>query len=376
MVGDRVRIRGLSQEQPGTEHKHQKLGMPGSGPPEVIRTGIQYDSAVMPRSSRNQERTGYFAGRAPAELPPEEHHAQKTYSKKHFQMKRAHSLILVLLLGQHLFSAAAVVDSIDVRSAAMNKTYKVAVVLPASYSKNKAAYPVLYLLHGGGGHFRDWLISTPDKMLVKNLADQYNLIIVMPEGETFSWYLDSPSDKTSQFETYLTREVIEKIDATYRTVRSGKGRVITGLSMGGHGALFLSTRHPDLFCAAGSMSGALDLNTATWKIPPEFSSNVKQGFQRVVGDTTNAALYAGYSVVHMADKMKTNGLKLIIDCGVDDFLIEPNRDLHRRLTANGTPHDYIERPGAHDWTYWNNALPYQVLFFDEVFQNNGVKATN
>jgi S-formylglutathione hydrolase FrmB len=254
----------------------------------------------------------------------------------------------------------------------MNKTYKAAVVLPASYQKSKAAYPVLYLLHGGGGHFRDWLTSTPDKMLVKNLADQYNLIVVMPEGETFSWYLNSPLNKSSQFETYLTKEVIDKIDNTYRTVRASKGRVITGLSMGGHGALFLATRHPDLFCAAGSMSGALDMNTVNWKIPQEFSSGVKKGFQQVVGDTTNAALYAGYSAVNMVDRMKTNGLKLIIDCGVDDFLIETNRELHRRLVYNHTPHDYTERPGGHTWEYWQNSLPYHVMFFYQVLKGNGV----
>ena len=277
-----------------------------------------------------------------------------------------------LFIMQSVLSNAAIVDSIDVPSAAMNKTYKAAVVLPASYAKNKAAYPVLYLLHGGGGHFRDWLNSTPDKMLVKNLADQYNLIIVMPEGETFSWYLNSPLNKESQFETYLTQEVVDKIDNTYRTVKNSKGRVITGLSMGGHGALYLSTGHPNLYCAAGSMSGALDMNWENWKIPPQFATSIKQGFQQLVGDTTNPTLYAPYSAVNMADKMKANNLKLIIDCGVDDFLIEANRELHRRLVYNHTPHDYTERPGGHSWNYWQNSLPYHVMFFHQILKANGV----
>jgi S-formylglutathione hydrolase FrmB len=264
------------------------------------------------------------------------------------------------------------VDSIDIPSAAMNKSYKAAVVLPDSYSKNKNAYPVLYLLHGGGGHFRDWLNSTPDKMLVKNLADQYNLIIVMPEGENFGWYLNSPVNKESRFETYIVEEVITKIDNTYRTVRDRKGRVITGLSMGGHGALYLSTLHPDLFSAAGSMSGALDLDATNWKISPEFVSRVKEGFQKLIGDTTNTNLYASYSVVNMVDKMKSNDVKLIIDCGVDDFLIEPNRELHRRLVYNNTVHYYTERPGGHTWPYWENSLPYHVLYFYKILKANGV----
>lgn len=288
-------------------------------------------------------------------------------------MKKVPLFLLTLFLSQSLLSFAATVDSIDVASTAMNKTYKAAVVLPASYAKSKTAYPVLYLLHGGGGHFRDWLTSTPDKMLVKNLADQFNLIIVMPEGETFGWYLNSPLDKTSQFETYITKEVIDKIDNTYRTVASKKGRVITGLSMGGHGSLYLSTRHPDLFSAAGSMSGALDLSSSNWKIQPDFAKSIKDRFEKILGrDTTTTTVFFDNSVVNMADKMKVNNLPLIIDCGVDDFLIEPNRELHRRLVYNHTPHDYTEHPGAHTWDYWENSLPFHVLFFSKILKSNGV----
>src|SRR5437762_5803716 len=226
-------------------------------------------------------------------------------------MRRIHFYLLPLLLGTSSISFSATVDSIEIVSVAMKKTYMAAVVLPDSYKKNKSSYPVLYLLHGGGGHFRDWLNSTPDKMVVKNLADQYNLIIVMPEGETFGWYLNSPVNKESQFESYVIDDVIGKIDKTYRTIKDRKGRTITGLSMGGHGSLYLSTRHPDLFCAAGSMSGALDLNWSNWKISPDFLTRVKQGFQTLIGDTTNMVLYESYSVVSMTDKMKTNNVKLI-----------------------------------------------------------------
>jgi len=287
-------------------------------------------------------------------------------------MRRIHSYLVALLLGTSSISFSATVDSIEIVSVVMKKTYMAAVVLPDSYKKNKSSYPVLYLLHGGGGHFRDWLTSTPDKMLVKNLADQYNLIIVMPEGEAFGWYLNSPVNKESQFETYIIDEVIGKVDKTYRTVKDRKGRVVTGLSMGGHGSLYLSTRHPDLFCAAGSMSGALDLNWSNWKISPDFLTRVKQGFQTLIGDTTNMVLYESYSVVSMTDKMKTNNVKLIIDCGVDDFLIEANRELHHRLVYNHTPHDYTEHPGGHSWDYWQNSLPFHILFFYNILKANGV----
>jgi putative tributyrin esterase len=287
--------------------------------------------------------------------------------------KNLRLLVFAVLSLSFFNSNAATVDTIDVPSAAMNKTYKAAVVLPTSYANNKTVYPVLYLLHGGSGHFRDWLTSTPDKMLVKNLADKYNLIIVMPEGETFGWYLDSSFDPTNKFETHIINEVIPKIDGTYRTVKSNKGRVITGLSMGGHGAMYLSTRHPNMFCAAGTMSGAMDMNYTKFRVNEDFAKSLKDRFQKLLGTTDPSnEVYVNNSIVNMIDTIKKNGLSIIIDCGVDDFLIEANRELHRRLVYNNTPHDYTERPGGHTWTYWENSLPYHLLFFQKILKNNGV----
>ena len=74
----------------------------------------------------------------------------------------------------------------------------------------------------------------------------------------------------------------------------------------------------------------------------------------------------------MTDQIKASNLKLILDCGVDDFLIEPNRELHRRLVYQKVSHDYTERPGGHTWEYWENALPYQLIFMHKVLQLNGV----
>ena len=288
-------------------------------------------------------------------------------------LRKSRLVILFILSITSVHSKAATVDSLEIPSAAMNKTYKAAVVLPTSYSNNKKAYPVLYLLHGGGGHFRDWLSLTPDKMLVKNLADQYNIIIVMPEGETFGWYLDSPFDPNSKFETYITKEVIQKIDNTYRTVRNNKGRVITGLSMGGHGAMYLSTRHPDLFGAAGTMSGAMDMNYTKFQLNDDFRKMLKERFEKLLGtsDVSNE-VFVKNSVITMSETIKKNGMPVIIDCGVDDFLIDVNRELHRRLVYNNTPHEYAERPGAHTWEYWQNSLPYHLLFFSKVLKSNGV----
>ncbi len=280
------------------------------------------------------------------------------------------------LLSLHV--AAAKVDTIDVPSASMNRTLRAAIVLPDRYGnekkrKEQSAFPVLYLLHGGSGSFRDWLTKTPDKTLLQRMADQYNIIIVTPDGDPTSYYFDSPQVKNSQFETFISKELIDKIDNSYRTVRDRKGRVIAGLSMGGHGAMFISSRHPDLYAAAGSMSGVMNINTATWKVPADFAKSRMDNFAKLLGPAAAGdAPYPGLTMVTLADKLQANKLPLIFDIGVDDFLIETNRDLHRQLMANKTPHDYTERPGGHTWEYWENALPYQLLFFSKILKANQV----
>ena len=287
-------------------------------------------------------------------------------------MRASKYLLLFFCLLLTFTGYAARVDTIEIKSAALAKTSRAGVVMPDSYRKSKATYPVLYLLHGGRGNYRDWLSKTPDKQLVHRLADQYQVIIVTPDAGFSSYYIDSPVDKSSQYETFITRDLLAEVDKSYRTIRSRNGRIITGLSMGGHGALYLATRHPDLFCAAGSMSGALDLNTANWKLPAENLAEINGRLEKVFGPrNTTPDFYQANSVVNYADKIQANKLALIIDCGVDDFLIEPNRELHRRLVYNKTPHDYTERPGGHTWEYWENALPYHLVFFQKVWRANG-----
>jgi putative tributyrin esterase len=284
-------------------------------------------------------------------------------------MREPHFYRILFFTFFYLSTYAAKVDTLTIASIAMNKTYKAAIVLPDSYVKSKINYPVLYLLHGADGHFDNWLKKTPNKKLLHELADQYNMIIVTPEGEKYSFYIDRPGDKANQFETHIAKEVIQKIDATYRTINNKNGRMITGLSMGGHGALYLATQYPELFCAAGSMSGALDMDTLLESDPVK---RLKKMTEMGFAESSVSEGFKPYSIVNLTEKIKENNLALLIDCGVDDFLIESNRELHRRLVYNKTPHDYIERPGAHSWQYWEDALPYHFLFFNKFLKKNNL----
>jgi enterochelin esterase-like enzyme len=74
-------------------------------------------------------------------------------------------------------------------------------------------------------------------------------------------------------------------------------------------------------------------------------------------------------VLNLVHKLHGDNLKLIFDCGVDDFFLDVNKKLHKKLIEKNIPHDYIERPGGHTWEYWANALKYQLLFFNDFFKN-------
>lgn len=273
-------------------------------------------------------------------------------------------ILALLFLLPSLVWAQAKVDTISVYSEAMKKNLKAAVTTPSSYSESDKHFPVLYLLHGGSGAFDDWHKKVTEPGLVNQLADAYNLIIVTPGVGPASYYFDSPMMDSVQYETYIIKELIPEIDKSYKTLAKKESRAITGLSMGGHGAITLSAKHPELFVAAGSMSGVMNIDTRLWKVPEDFQK-LRQSQQKAMlgDDLTYESPFSTYTAVGLVDQMKDNGIALIIDIGVDDFLIETNRQMHQLLLENGTPHDYTERPGAHTWEYWTNALPYHLLYF-------------
>lgn len=274
--------------------------------------------------------------------------------------------LFLLFLIPSIAVAQAKVDTIEVYSKVMDKTLKAAVTTPSGYTGGSEDYATLYLLHGGSGGFSDWHKKVTEPGLVNRMAEEYDLIIVTPGVGPSSYYFDSPTMDSVQYETYITAELIPHIDSAFRTITKKEARAITGLSMGGHGAITLSAKHPDLFIAAGSMSGVMNIDTRLWKVPAEFSQLRQSQQKAMLGDDLDYdAPYSPYTAVGLVDKMKENGTALIIDCGVDDFLIETNRQMHLLLLENGTPHDYTERPGAHTWEYWTNALPSHLLFIDQ-----------
>ena len=254
----------------------------------------------------------------------------------------------------------AIVDTIEVMSAKMGRSIKNTVVLPAQYSEKKNPtryFPVVYLLHGAQGSYRDW----PKKADLRSLASQYGVIIVCPDGQD-SWYFDSPIDPNFQFETYIVHELRNYIETHYRTLNHPKFRAITGLSMGGHGGLWLGWRHPEIYGSCGSMEGGVDI----YNFPNRWKVNERLGeFE------DNKEVWREHSVMSLVPTLEP-GQNIVIDAGKNDIFIEANNSLHEALDKQGIPHDYTVRPGKHSWSFWVNALDYQMLFFYKAF-NSGVK---
>lgn len=249
------------------------------------------------------------------------------------------------------------VDTVSIHSDAMGRAIPALIITPDSYATADTAthYPVVYLLHGYSGDYLDWHDKAPNLL---PLADTHQLIIVCPDGGYNSWYLDSPVNDSSQYETHVDREVVRFVDEHYRTVPNRESRAIAGLSMGGHGALFLALRHPDTFGAAGSMSGGVDLtyDTDAWDIQQQLGRYEEHPLR-----------WDSLSVVNLVAITPPDSLAIILDCGTEDFFFTINQRLHQLMMEKKIRHDYIVRPGSHQWDYWNHAVPYQLLFFRHYF---------
>lgn len=250
---------------------------------------------------------------------------------------------------------AAKVDTVWVKSPSMNKEVKVVVVSPdQALGKKGQACPAIYLLHGYSGDAKAWIGIKPN---LPQIADEKGLFFVCPDGEN-SWYWDSPKNPAYRYETFVSSELVSYVDSHYRTEADRKGRAITGLSMGGHGGLFLAFRHKDVFGAGGSTSGGVDIRP----FPQNWEMNKQLG-----EFAANKQNWDNLTVVNQLDRIANRDLSIIFDCGEDDFFLEVNKDLHKRLLARGIEHDFITRPGRHNSAYWNNSIDYQILFFSKFF---------
>jgi S-formylglutathione hydrolase FrmB len=265
----------------------------------------------------------------------------------------------------------------------------VRVLLPESYDPSGATrYPVLYLLHGGAGGFRDWTAGGPSGGDVRAATAGLDLIVVMPDGGRGGWYTDwfAPGLLGQPWwETWHIDHLIPWVDANYPTVADRSGRAIAGLSMGGFGAMSYAARHPDLFVAASSYSGAVNTNN-----PPFLASHVIDLISGLDGGLPGSLFglreleevrWRGHNPWDLAENLRPLDLAVRTGNGSPggayggsshdllEIAVHPmGVDLHQQLASLGIAHVWDDYgPGAHSWPYWNRDLRLDLPRFMAAF---------
>lgn len=218
------------------------------------------------------------------------------------------------------------------------------VYLPPGYhtSSNKnRRYPVLYLFHGASGDHTIY----PRKIGIKRIADQaigrgecVPMVIVMPQSRGG---VNANLGDRYRYEDFFFRELVPKIEETYRVRTEREYRAVAGHSMGGHGALLYGLKHPDKFSACCAIGAAFELTETEPEGTPH-PNDLDMLLQKTAETDSRVRFY--------------------IDCGKNDGLISVNERLHARMTELGISHEFHVGNGGHTWEYWRQAMPGVLRF--------------
>jgi putative tributyrin esterase len=231
-------------------------------------------------------------------------------------------------------------------SVALNRDMPYRVILPAPISSGQK-FPVVYLLHGGGGGFHDWSNYSD----VARFAER-GLILVMPEGNS-SYYTNSADQPQDRYEDYIVSDLIPDVESRFPAAVGRAKRAIVGVSMGGFGAVDLALKHPELFVFAGAISPAIDVPSRPFSI------------KRIQQYRQHAAIFGPWKSQHRlandplviarsADSARTP--YLFLTCGDQEGLLPANRQFSALLAKRHFAYEFHTGPGGHDWNQWNQRI--------------------
>ena len=258
-------------------------------------------------------------------------------------------------------TSTVVLKDLKFHSTALNREMQYRVILPTQIEIGRKL-PVVYLLHGGGGGFRDWSNYTD----VARFAER-GLILVMPDGDD-SYYTNSVDRPEDRYEDYLVEDLVRDVERQFPAAATGRAnRAIVGISMGGFGAVKLAFKDSDLFGFAAGMSSAVDVPSRPFAITRwrqwRYHRSIFGPWGGKAQRDNDPMLLA-----RVADPAKTPYLLLI--CGDKEGLLPANRLLAGILEKRHFPHEFHVVPGGHDWTQWNASLPKLFSSLQEHFQTN------
>lgn len=229
-------------------------------------------------------------------------------------------------------------------SLVLKKKIGMTVILPET---GEGPFHTFYLLHGLSDDHTTWIRRTRIEWYVREMP----LIIVMPDGLR-GWYTDN--DHGPAFGRYIGEELVAFAERNFPARRERAARHIGGLSMGGYGALRTALRYPEMFSSVNSHSGALFHGSHDWSLKDQRED--RRAFAEEMIDVFGTRPQgSSHDLLALARSAQVANLlpRLLIDCGIDDFLLDANRMFHAELNQLKIPHEYHEFPGAHDWDYWD-----------------------
>ena len=229
------------------------------------------------------------------------------------------------------------------RSRALGRDMRYRVLMPADVDK---PLPVIYLLHGGGGDYRDWTNYADIAQFAKHA------VLVMPEGDD-SYWTNSATKPADRYEDYVL-ELIPEVERKLPVLHFRSSRAIAGVSMGGYGAVKIALHHPELFGFVGGVSPALDVprRQFSWKRIEQWRYH--SGIFGPMGSETRSQ-NDPYVLIRSADAKTLPYFYLT--CGDQEGLLPANRDFAAALKARGAAYEFHAGPGAHDWNQWNARFP-------------------
>jgi S-formylglutathione hydrolase FrmB len=263
------------------------------------------------------------------------------------------------------------IDCNALSSRILKNTVHYCVYLPAGYDAGTArhpaqSYPVLYFLHGLGDNERT-LFNSGGWTLLDDLRRQHKIgefLIVAPEGGR-TFYINS-ADGSVRYSDFFLQEFIPLIETKYRLRRGRNSRAISGISMGGYGALRFAFSRPEMFSAVSAQSAALITDS-----PQELDTAARSGaplgklLAAVFGSPIEVTHWKENSPFALAARNQAAARKLNIyfNCGQDDnYGFEKGAAaLHGQLQKEGVKHEYHLYPGDH-------SLSYFLAHFTEVME--------
>lgn len=229
----------------------------------------------------------------------------------------------------------------------------------------KKRFPVLYLLHGGGGNQDDWIRYSS----IERYAEQYKIAVVMPDVSGNSFYADMAHGYP--YFTYLTEELPELVESYLPIGGCRENRFVAGLSMGGYGSFKWSLNYPEFFSYAANFSGASLITELLEKsnfsgVGDDNENNVVSrnwGSMEALAGSVSDTAYLLERAVSMKEKLP----KLYVCIGTEDFSYEYTKKFMAYAGQLGLEILYEESPGEHDWDFWDSCILRYIAMYTKTY---------